>query len=827
MDKIFGFVIRHKALILILTVVALAITGWQITKININSDVASYLPEDCISKQTFDILKKDFSINGDALVCFEGDESDFAALDKLAGELTANDEIDQIQWLGSYKDLFKFENGQLVSAQDMIGDENVRELTNGLYLQQDGKNYYIFNISMKADNATNEAAETLKLIENTVSGYAKPYYIGGNAVQSNDMMESAFGELPMFMGVALAVISVILLLTSKSLMSALIFLITIGISIVFNMGTNFFTPNISTVTFSVASILQLALSMDYSIFLTHAYNTARLTQDVNEAMLTAIKKTLVVIAASALTTVAGFCALFAMKYEMGFDLGLCLAKGVTFSFLTVIFVQPCLMIVFRKACDKTTHKTINPSFKHMARLPGKLRIAAPIIGVVLLVPAIFFSTKLSYYYMDSNFDENATGPQAVVQEQGTQNIFVCQKVSGEKQLELARKIKEIPGVTELTGYYNILDVLTSGIELPVYSSETEKDDSTFLFNIHPSDSDIISMMEGKMPTMSSVMDTATDAVSKAVEKAAPARVAAAVYQLEAQIGRSLTSGEYASLAAGITQQVQAEIQSAVTNQLFGLQDSFKAYSSQLEEMGSRFFATRNSTEYTFFTAKVAGQPEGDAAKETVAKINETVAGVLNTDKVYSAGNTQTIVDLAETTGTDFIIVSVLSAIMILVILIVTFKSLLMPIMLVMLIELAILINLSISALVGHPINFMSYVIISAIQLGATIDYAILMTKNYHLALVGGNRLQAAVETVRESSFPILVSMSILCGACMSVYLFSSDTIIREITMLIARGSFISGLLVLVLLPALLTHTEKSLRKTKYNSLKNRSNSMCH
>lgn len=777
MERLFTAIIKKRGLVLIIAAVALVASVISLTQTNLNSDVARYLPDDSTSKQTIGILRDNFNINGDAVICAEGTWENFDELASLADEIAALDEVHELQWLGSYKDMFVFENGEIVSSNPMLPDENVRKLTKDMFFEYEGKSYYIMTVSLTAANATAEAGEALNLIDGIISRYSLPYDLGGNAVQSNDMLESAMGEVPKFVITAFVVILIILLATSPSVVSAFIFLITIGVSILFNLGTNFFTKDISTITFSVAAILQLALSMDYSIFLTHTFESSRKTMDDEAAMVYSLKKTLTVIAASALTTIAGFCALFFMRYTMGFDLGLCLAKGVAFSFLSVIFVQPCLMLALRRACDKTTHKYLNPTFKHMSRLPRKLAVAAPVIVLLLVIPAFFLGSGVDYYYLDSGFDSEASGPQAAAQSVGNQSIFVTETVSAEKQLELAEKLKRLDGVTSVTGYYSLIQDITGGLSIPVYSSLTEQNEDTLMFNIEPTTSQIIALAGGD-----------SSALEKTIES-----------KLTVYLAKSMSDGS-------TQEEIQArvpELTELISAQLSGLEEQLGGFTEQFDQYKDRFFADIDGTEYTFFTVNINGMPEGDEAIETLDSAAYTVKYVLDTENVYISGNSQTVSDLQQTTGRDFAIISIVSAIIIFIILMFTFKDPLVSILLILVIELAIFLNLSASRIMGTSLNFVSYIIISAIQLGATIDYAILMAKNFHTELENHKTYDAIARAVNASAFPITVSVSILCGACLSVYFISSDTIIREITMLIARGALISGLIVLLLLPAIL------------------------
>lgn len=784
MEKFFSAIIRKRKLVLVIAAIALAASVISLTQTRLNSDLAQYLPDDSISKQTIRILRDHFNVNGDAVICAEGGLENYDELSALADELSALDEVHELQWLGSYADMFSIEDGKIISASEMLPDENVHKLIKDMYFDFEGKSYYLITISLTAANATAEAGEALELIDGIFAKYSLPYELGGNSVQSNDMLKSALGDVPMFIIVAFTVILIILLLTSPSAVSALIFLLTIGISIVYNLGTNFFTEDISTVTFSVAAILQLALSMDYSIFLTHSFESARKEMDDEAAMVLALRKTITVIAASALTTMAGFCALFAMKYTMGFDLGLCLAKGVAFSFLTVIIVQPCLMLSLKKASDKTRHKFLSPDFEKLSHLPGRLAPWALAIVFILLIPASYLGNAVEYYYLDSGYDSGASGIEGASQSVGTQTVLVVETVSAEKQLELTEKLRALEGVNSITGFYPLIADLTDGISVPIYSSFTEKNPDNLMFYLEPTPLDIVNISEGDTSSLEAQIEA----------------------RLTEYMAGSIGGGAYSSVM--VTQEeLEAQAKDLAENvvepQLEVLQDEMGGFTGSFASYKDKFFADIDGTEYTFIIMNIAGEPEGQAALDTVDAVSRTAKYVLGTDTVYISGNTQTVSDLMQTTQRDFTLISIVSALAILVILLFTFRDLLVSLLLILVIELAIFINLSVSCVMGTSLNFISYVIISAIQLGATIDYAILMTKSFLTELESAGPAEAIGRAVRSCAFPITVSVSILCGACLSVYFISTDKIIKEITMLIARGAFISGLLVELILPALL------------------------
>lgn len=859
-ERMTAFLLRHKRAVLIITCALMALSAVGMLNMDINSDISVYLPDSMTSRRTMTVLSEDFGINGDAQCVIQGGPDDYADVAQLADEIAAVEDVNAVVWLGTYEGLFEFDEAGIGSALDIMSDASVNRLVADYVAEYEGQTYYVLTLSLNVPNSGGPAGVVMGKVEALVDEYAArtgaDCFLGGNAMQSQSMLDSALGELPQFMLAACLVIAVILLLTSKSLMSSAIFLMTIGISILLNMGTNFMAGQISVVTFSVAAILQLALSMDYSIFLTHAYERASQQLEPERAMAQAVKRTSTVILASALTTVAGFCALFAMQFKLGFDLGLCLAKGVALSYLSVIIVQPCLMLFFRKACERTEHRIFMPKFNFMLKLPERLRWAALVFCCVVAVPAVMLANGLEYYYLDSNYDASATGAQAVSQNMGNQTVFVTRHGDAQQQLELLEQLRaeeEQGNITGLTGYYALLDNIASGLSIPI--SDIEENGGGELMTLEFSTEELISLIEGEAPA--SVIQRVQDAITQKAQNLIAADVASRI------IVESIGGGVDEARRAEITQQVVDEYTQkyveSIGEQMSGYMGALSAMTGGMgesaaadvaeagavaayEEAGAeadateagegaageagdasgaldlsglmpdmsgvgeaikaQFFAQMDGEEYTYFVARINGQPEGEQARGTVERILGYIDSALGESTHYAAGNSQVVTDMSEITGRDFAVVSGLSAILILVILIFTFKGVLLPVLLVALIELAVYINLAIPAVQGASINFMSYIVISAIQLGATIDYAILYTNNFRMRLRECDYRQAAGRAAQESAHSILVSMAILASACFSVYLISSDTIIREVTALIARGSLISAALVLFVLPAL-------------------------
>lgn len=728
MKKFFERLIKYRVVVIIATVVLTILAGIGAMNIKINSDISTYLNSDSMSRKTIDMMHEKFNIEGDTLLAIS--DVSLEDINEVKQTINSIGELETINhnilWLGQYSDFLVDRSGKNVltipesewnltdqekqAFKDFIGKYYV-------YDEESNKGTYIFYISLTVPNSSQEAFDTIDDIYSIMEKTEyKDYYVGGSASQSKAMLESALGGLPYFMAVAVIIIMLILLLTSSSYLEPIIFLLTIGISIILNLGTNFFLGEVSSVTFSASSILQLALAMDYSIFLMHAYyDEKKKESDNKKAMINALSKTIVTVSASALTTVGGFVALFAMRFGLGYDLGIVLAKGVILSLVSVLFFQPCLILTLDKFVSKTQHKSLNFKFNKLTKSLPKWKIPALISALVILIPAAILQSKVEYYYLDSiTYNENAVGAQKVVQDSGSQMMLIVDKAD-DKELQLE--------------FYNELLALNK-------------------------DKEVISDITG-------------------------------IYPLEYELKSLFTPGHpYYPFISNLDL-------------------------TQFEIIKDKFIHENE----TYYIIQVTGIAESQECIDTVNNIG-SIAQKYFGDHYYMTGNTQVVIDLEKTTGNDFLIIAVLSALIIFFILIFTCKSLVLSLILIFTIELGIFINLGITALIGQPINFVSYLIISAIQLGATVDYAILLTKNFQQSKESTNLLKME-DAMQHSIMSILVSALILVSACMSVYFISSDKIIREITFLIARGSAISLILVSFVLPGLiLLYKKDKVKKDK-------------
>ena len=851
MNKFTDFLFKFRIVVIAAVFALTALCGWLITKVTINSDISSYLPHDSTVAETMAFLEDTFGLQGDALVVFEGDLSadGFAKAGDIIDKIYAVDDVsDAGMWLGSMaqmsggdvitllttpdSQLAAMENGQvllvtksvLMNLAPTFYSGSLNADTNA-YSSDGG--YYIAYLSLDVSSRDQRAYDAIDNISALLENEGVEYHLGGTSVETKAMMESALGDMPSFLIVAVLIIFVILLITTKSWLDPFIFLITIGVAILINLGTNIIFPSVSSVTFAVAAILQLALSIDYSIFLTHAYNDElALCGDEFAAMGKALKKTLLTVSGSALTTIAGFCALFAMRFTLGFNLGMVLAKGVLLSLVAVCFFQPCLILVMRKLTAKTKHKFLSPKFENAYKIPRRGRFVFIGVALALLVSTFVVQFNVDYYSLTTEYNENAEGAQAVYQNLGSRQVVVVPGADDEAKqqafLSAVENLTDADGnkvVNDVISMEGILDgiygavnsllgdMTVEGIDLSVNSVEELKNLPDLDVKIYGIINQMISQKAGIFASF--IIDSVDENSNGTIDT--PAEVDNLANNRLVQ--SSLSPEELAMLqqaGEGLRLLAQPSTQ-AMLAQLGGVADLLQ----------NRFVKTSGGENYTFYYIYTVGQPESDEAIAALTAIQKVYAEMFPGQEILSAGSTQTVMDMESITGTDFTIVSALSALLIFVIVAAVFRSPLKALLITLVIETGIFINLSFTVILGVSINFMTYLIISAIQLGATVDYAILMTNKFIEAQREGNDVVDSVKRAMSGSiFSIMVSVAILASACLSVFFISGDMIIREITLMIATGSVLSGILVVFVVPSILLFFKKP-PKTAARRKKNR------
>lgn len=750
MKRFAKFVVKYRLIILGVMLLLMIASLFAMSYVNVNSDILSYLPEDVDMTRGLNFMKDNFDMQGDAIIGVQGATyEDMQALVSLI-ENKGGTKQGGIIWYGLLKEMQDIdwtilENPWVASLVNNLLNkyglklEDLKEMTEQLSnnpeivsLFHPDDETYLMMLQLNVPSSSNEAMDLLSEIENYFNEKGLDYAMGGSTQITREIFDSTIGEIGKYALVAVLVMFIILLLTTNSIIDPIVFMVTLGVSIVVNMGTNLILPSVSVVTYAASSILQLALSMDYAIFLMHAFaEEQQKTLDNKLAMERAIPKTFSTISASALTTVGGFLALFAMRFKIGEDLGLVLAKGVFLSLVTVVLLQPCLMLLTNKIARKTQHRIIVPKFKNVASYAVTHRKTIVTIALLLLIPTVIMQNMVELSYI--KFVEEEPNPTAIEQK--------VDALSNSLVVIVPAKTESMDGESNIKDQYEFLEKIR------------ERDDVNAvmgLFSMLPED-----------------------------------------------------------IAEGIVNLVNDE-------------DMGKLMASSGMDMSMITGFLNNG--YTMYSVMINAESESAEGTKALNEIRAILDDTFGAGEYYITGMTQAVSDLQDITPTDFMVVSLVSVAIIFVILLFTLKSLKMSTIVVLVIEFGIFVNLSISYIFGQTVNFMAYIILSSIQLGATVDYAILYTVKYQNYLGIRSAREAAYTALTESGVSIMTSVAILAGCCLSVSLITTNIIVSEITLMIARGSIISGILVMVLLPALLIIStgNQKLEKRSIRRLQNKS-----
>ena len=699
MDRFFAFILNHKKTVLFVFCSLLVLSVIGFTMVNMNSDVTSYLGDDTDTRIGKEKLASEFDIIGDGAIGISNVDRSY--VDDVVSKLEEYDIIKKVAYIGSFDAMLEEINNPN-NSQGLIDELTASYSVVQKKFYKAETDTYIISFYLNVitgDERSIDLINDLEAYVNATIPEGGEFALNGSATNARDLLDSSLGEMPKYLLVAVLAVLIVLLLFSKSFFEPVILLVTLGISVILNLGSNVILGSVSSITFSASAILQLALSMDYAIFLMHTfYEEKAKSLDTKTALRAALPKTLKAVAASAITTVGGFVALFSMRYGIGYDLGIVLAKGVLLSLMTIVILQPILMLLASKVVDKTKHKELKPSFKLMTYISTKGYKVIIVIALLLVLPTFIMQFNVDLNYLSVKEDNpNLTTTEQIMKEDSNQIILIVPYTKGttnSKHYVFYDQVKSIENVDEI---FSITSIVSEHLLL----------------------------------------------------------------------GAMLTGNELVTV----------------------LEDSLA------------------SDNYCLYTFSLKSDIESVESYNTIDEIKRLSNE--NFNEYYVTGLAQGAYDLATVTPSDFARVSLLSAIIIFIILFITFKSFSLAAVLVLIIELGIWINLSIVSLTCTSINFMSYIIISAIQLGATVDYAIILASKYEENKKTMSKEEAIKSAIRRAGPSVLTSALVLIVGCFSVNMVTTNVIVGEITLLIARGAMFSLLLVFTLLPAILTFDSKS------------------
>ena len=681
-------VVKLRIPIVIVTLLLAVLSVFGMVNTRINYDMLDYLPEDMDTVIGQNELLDDFGKGAFSFIVVEDMPNKDVA--NLVKKLETVEHVETVLWYSSLMDVSV--------PMELLPEKLYNEFNTG-------------NATLVAvffDTSTS-ADDTMDAIREIRSIAGKQCFVSGMSALVTDLKDLCEQEEPIYVGIAVLLACAAMMLFLDGWLVPLVFLASIGMMIVINLGSNYFFGEISYITKALAAVLQLAVTMDYSIFLWHSYNEQRQKYDDHkDAMAAAISETLTSVIGSSITTVAGFAALCFMTFTLGRELGFVMAKGVILGVIGCVTVLPALILIFDRPLQKTKHRSIIPDMKNFAAKVVKIFPVFLVVFALLIPPA--------YYGYSKTNDEV---------------------------------------------YYDMGQCLPQDIEYVIANSKLSED-----FDIASTHMVLVSA------------DTPTSSVRKMIK------------EMEQVDGVKYVLGLESVVGSKVPEEILPE---SITSLL-------KSDKWELLLINSEY--------------KVAS----DLVNEQINSLNSVL-------KKYDPngmliGEAPCMKDMIETTGHDFEVVNAVSIVAIFVIIAIVEKSFSLPFILIAVIELAIFINLGLPHYLGQSLPFIAPICISTIQLGATVDYAILMTTRYKAERLGGQDKHGAVTTALAASIPsIIVSGMGLFAATFGVAVYSNIDIISSMCMLMARGAVVSMLCVIFILPALLTLCDKLICATTFGMKK--------
>ena len=675
--KLSRVIVKLRVPIVLITLVLMVPALFAMFNTRINYDMLTYLPEDMDTVKGQNILMDEFGKGAFSFIIVEDmPDKDVAELKAKIAEV---DRVDTVLWYDSLADISL--------PKEMLPDKVYKAFNT-----DHSTVMAVFFDSSTSSDATMDAIREIRSIT------GKQCYVCGLSALVTDLKDLCEKEEPIYVAIAVVLALLAMVLLLDNWLVPLVFLASIGMMIVLNLGTNFFLGEISYITKALSAVLQLAVTMDYSIFLWHSYNEQKEKYDDNkEAMAVAIHNTFNSVLGSSITTIAGFIALCFMSFTLGRDLGIVMAKGVLLGVIGCVTVLPALILILDKPLSKLSHKSIIPKMHGLAKGIVKIFPVFLIIFICLLPPSL-------YGYVQTN--------------------------------------NEV--------YYDMAQCLPQDIDFVIANTKLSED-----------------------------YDISSTHMVLVDSSLSPKEVKSMIKEMEQVDGVKTVLGMESLVGSTIPEEIIPEkLGSVLKNDKYELLLINSRYHSASDKVGDQI----------------------DALNKIIKEYDEN--GML-------IGEAPCMKDMIDTTGVDFQVVNTVSIIAIFVIILLVERSISLPFILIAVIELAIFINLGLPHYFGESLPFIAPICISTIQLGATVDYAILMTTRYKQERLRGADKRDAVRTTLTASIPsILVSGFGLFAATFGVAVYSDIDIISSMCMLLARGAVISMVLVILILPALLLLCDK-------------------
>lgn len=685
MEKFGKVIVKLRIPILVLSILLLIPSAIGYVNTRVNYDILYYLPDEIETMQGQDILMDDFNKGAYAMVVVQ--DMDAKAANKLIKKVENVEHV-----------------AQVISYTGIVGEDVPSEMVPSKfrkYFENDSTDTTLFAIFFDNTTSSDDTMNAITQIRKVTEGQA---FISGMSAVVTDTKNLSEKETPLYVLIAVVLVCIVLTIFMDSFLVPVFFMLSIGMAIVYNLGSNILLGEVSYITKALAAVLQLGVTLDYSIFLWHSYKEmkAQYPNDHKEAMAVAIGNTLTSVVGSSITTVAGFIALCFMSFTLGLDLGIVMAKGVIFGVIGCVTILPSLILTFDRALEKTMHREVMPGFDKLAAFIVNHSWVFIIIFLALLGPAIYGQSHTSVYY-----DLSDTLPE---------------------ELACSQANKKLEENFDMNSIYMIL-------------------------------------ADTNMST-----DTANEMLDK----------------LNDVDGVQFALGLDTALKSGIPQ----------------------------EFLPSKMVSELKGEDYQIMMIATDYKIASDDINNQINKVNDIVKSY--DSKAMVVGEAPCTKDLITITDKDFKTVSAVSIVAIFVIILFVLKSISLPVILVAAIEFAIFVNMGIPYFTHTQIPFIASVVIGTIQLGATVDYAILMTTRYKKERSQGLAKKEAIQTALAASIPsIIVSALGFFAATFGVGCIASVDMIGSLCTLMARGAIISMFVVIFILPSLFVLCDKLIINTSF------------
>jgi len=742
MEKLAGFIVDKRNLFFLLYIFAVVFCVFSMGWVQVENDVTTYLPEDTETRQGLVAMNENFAAFGTARV--------------MVSNVTYT----------TAQELFEMLSGipgvTMVSFDDTPA--HYRDATALYDINFSGGN--TDESSIQAVSAIREKLGRYDLTIDTTVGF-----------DENSMLRD---EMTTILLVGVAIVLLVLTLTSRSYMEVPVLLITFGVAALLNMGTNFVLGKISFISDSVAVVLQLALAIDYAIILCHRFSDENETQNVRDAAVAALRKAIPEISASSLTTISGLGALAFMQFGIGLDMALVLIKSIFFSLMSVFTLMPGLLVLFSPLINRTKHKKLLPNITLVGKFAVKTRRVLPPLFVLILVGAFWLSGNCPYAY---SFNDLETAKMTERQEAyfkikntfGTSNMVALVVPSGDYEAESAvlAELAECPEVSSTMGL--------AGIEAIDGYKLTDALNPRELSELMGLDYEVVQLLY-------------------------------AAYASE--------HDQYGQILSGLD-----EYHIPLFDMFLYLKDQLESHNINLSgddqaalgEMFTQLETARKQLQNEKYSRMVVYLNLPEESEETFAFLSEIreIVGQYYAGDYYVVGNSTSSRDLSASFAKDNLLISILSALFVIMVLLFTFQSAGLPVLLIVVIQGSIWINFSFPYLMDQPLYFLGYLIVQAIQMGANIDYAIVISSHYQEKKKHMPHKLAIVEALNAAFPTVFTSGTIMASAGLLIGNMSAQPVVSIMGLCLGRGTIISIILVLFVLPSILVLGDSIIERTSF------------